>query len=166
MKAPHLVAITCATCLFGCSLFSALGWDFRSPATRAQGLASRCSNYWVERTPLLFTPSTIEKVEGAYSYVQSGAMNREARLRGALLHLGPEPGLTREALQRAVECHQAHVLLGREKELPHDPYTLAGQWLDIDANSEGDGFTVAVQTDKFPTAKEVLDRAREFVATR
>jgi hypothetical protein len=74
----------------------------------------------------------------------------------------PAPGLSRESLQRALECHEAKVLLGTEKELPDDPYTLPDTWLDIDADSEGDGFSVAVRTDHFPTAQLVLARARRF----
>jgi hypothetical protein len=110
------------------------------------------------------TPSLVESVEPAYSYVASGPINREARLRGALIHLRPVAGLSRETLQRSLECHQAHVALGTAPSRDADPYFLPDVWLDIDADSEGDGFTVAVRTTAFENARDILQRARRFAA--
>jgi hypothetical protein len=70
----------------------------------------------------------------------------------------------RESLQRGLECHQAHVVLGTASARDQDPYVLPGAWLQIDADSEGDGFVVAVRTDVLPDAKDVLQRARRFLA--
>lgn len=162
MKANRLLLSVCATCLAGCH-FGAF-WDFRSPADHAKDNASRCSGYTIAKNPSVFQPSSVEKVEPAITHVPSGPIPDSARLRGALLYLGPAPNLTRELIQRALECHEVHVLLGSENELPSDPYTLPGAWLDIDAQSQGDGFTVAVRSDDFATAQQVLERARQFVA--
>ncbi|HXN34226.1 MAG TPA: hypothetical protein VN894_20335 [Polyangiaceae bacterium] len=112
----------------------------------------------------MLAPSAIEAVEPSFAYVPSSASMREARLRGARLSLHPAPNLSRESLQRSLECHQSRVLLGREPALPDDPYVLTGAWLDIGAASTGDGFVVDVQADTFPDAQRVLERARRFVA--
>jgi hypothetical protein len=47
--------------------------------------------------------------------------------------------------------------------LVNDPYVLPDRWVDIDVDSEGDGFVAQVQSDKFDDAREVLERARRFV---
>ncbi len=111
----------------------------------------------------LVGPSLVDTVEPAYAYVSSGPADREARLRGARLHLRPAPGLSRESIQRSLECHQAHVVLGASPRVDADPYVLPGVWLDIGADSEDDGFVVTVQTSSFDDAKSVLQRARLFV---
>ena len=164
MKANHvLFSGFCAACLGACH-FGPL-WDFRTPADIARDSAGRCKSYTADKNPLLLSASLVEKVEPAIAHVASGPIQDEARLRGALIHLRPAPGLTREVLQRVVECHEVHVVLGTERELPYDPYTLPGKWLEIAADSEGDGFSVSVQTEEFATAQQVLARARRFVAT-
>jgi hypothetical protein len=56
------------------------------------------------------------------------------------------------------------VVLGAALARDEDPYVLPGVWLDIDAESEGDGFVVTVQTDALPIAEGVLERARRFAA--
>ncbi len=114
----------------------------------------------------LLAPGSVEAVEPAYVYMQSGSATLEARLRGARLHLRPGPSMSRESLQRGLECHQAHVVLGGASPSETDPYVLPGAWLDIDAESEGDGFVVAVRTDDVRSAKGVLERARRFVVIR
>jgi hypothetical protein len=44
--------------------------------------------------------------------VQSGPGDREARLRGARIHVAPLPGLSRESIARALECHESRAVLG------------------------------------------------------
>ena len=110
----------------------------------------------------MLAPTAVETVQPAYSYVSSGPSTIEARLRGARLFLRPLPGLSHESLQRSLECHQSRVVLGVAPEFADDPYVLRGTWLDIVADSTGDGFVVAVQADTFPDAKRVLERAHRF----
>lgn len=160
---PALCAVGLVASVVGCH-FGPF-WDFRTATAHARDNASHCTGYSIDKNPLPFAPSSVEKVEPAISHVPSGPIPDEARLRGALIYLNPAPSLTHEALQRAVECHEVHVLLGSERELPYDPYTLPDTWLDIDAESVGDGFRVAVRSDEFETAQQVLERARRFVAS-
>jgi hypothetical protein len=137
----------------------------RTPADRARELEAKCRSTPGETTPALLA-SAVDSVEPAYSHVSSGPGDREARLRGARLHVRPLPGLSRESLQRDLECHQMRVTLGSAPPLANDPYVLPDRWIDIDVDSEGDGFVAQVRTDKFDDAKEVLARARRFVGSQ
>lgn len=140
--------------------------DIRTPADRAREVEPKCATVPAEATAALLDPKSIDVVEPAYSYVKSGPNDREARLRGALLRVRPLPGMTRESIERALECHEAGVTLGREPAAVDDPYVLAERWLDIEVDSEGDGFAVKAQIDEFEDAKRVLERARSFAARK
>jgi hypothetical protein len=107
------------------------------------------------------SPSLVEAVEPAYSFVPSGN-DRAIRLRGALLHFRPAPNETAETMQRSLECHEARVVLGVDPPIASDPYVLAGAWLAIDVDSTGDGLVAAVRTTAIDDARRVLDRARDF----
>jgi hypothetical protein len=72
------------------------------------------------------------------------------------------PAASRESIARTLECHQASVTLGEAQASADDPYVLPGRWLDIDVESEGDGFAAVVAVDRLEDAREVLDRARRF----
>jgi hypothetical protein len=75
--------------------------------------------------------------------------------------------VSRESLQRSLECHEARGLLGQLGAVgDDDPYVLPDVWLDISAESEGDGFVVLVRTDDLAAARRVLERARRFAARR
>jgi hypothetical protein len=110
----------------------------------------------------MVSPAVIDRVEPASSYVSSGPVDRQAVLRGARIHLRPLPAMSRETVQRDLECHQVRVTLGMLQAPADDPYILPGRWVDIDVDSEGDGFVALVRIDKLEDAKEVLDRARRF----
>ena len=114
----------------------------------------------------MLSPGAVESVEPAYSYVKSGPNDHEARLRGARIHVRPLPGMTKESMTRALECHEARVTLGREPPIDDDPYVLADTWVDIDVDSEGDGFAVNARVDEIETARRVLDRAKRFASRR
>lgn len=151
-------------CLPACFLSRVLLPDTRTPADHAREVAPRCGGFSEDSIRPLLVPTAVETVEPAYAYISSGSAEREARLRGARLHLRPGPAMSRESLQRSLECHQAHVVLGAALARAEDPYILPGVWLDIDAQSEGDGFVVTVQAVGLPNAQEVLARARRFAA--
>jgi hypothetical protein len=167
MTLPALRSLFCGSCAIltcasssGCFL-SPLP-DMRTPADHARQIAPKCSGSPEGASATWLSPSAVEAVQPAYSHVSSGPSTNEARLRGARLYFGPQPGLSRESLQRALECHQSRVLLGTAPEVADDPYFLRGAWLDIDADSTGDGFVVAVQAETFADARRVLERARKF----
>ena len=137
--------------------------DMRTAADHARAIEPRCRGFGEQDVAPLLSASALDSVEPAYSYVKSGPNDREARLRGASIHVKPLPGLSREALARGLECHEARVALGRIPAPAEDPYVLDGHWLDIDVDSEADGFVVRVRTDESDAARRVLERARSFL---
>jgi hypothetical protein len=160
------LALVLVLVLVACGGVPFLTPDMRTAADRAREIEPRCKNFTEESSKAMLSPDAIDSVEVAYSYVQSGPVSREARFRGAHLHVKPLPGFSREALTRGLECHEARVLLGEVGPRADDPYVVAEHWLDIDVDSEGDGFAVLVRTDEMETARLVYQRAQRFVATR
>src|SRR5580692_5012606 len=137
-----------------------------TPADRAKALIPKCGSVSEEKLASFASPSAIDSVEPGYSFVSSTATNHEARLRGALIHLRPVEGMTKEKMARGLECHEARVTLGSARPFPDDPYVLPNSWLSIDVDSDGDAFSVQVRADKFPDAQRVLARAKLFAASR
>jgi hypothetical protein len=156
------LALPLVLVLVACGGVPFLTPDMRTAADRAREIEPRCKNFTEESSKAMLSPDAIDSVEVAYSYVQSGPVSREARFRGAHLHVKPLPGFSREALTRGLECHEARVLLGRVPAGPDDPYVLEGNWLDIDVDSNGDGFVVSVLGDDLDAARRVLERAQRF----
>jgi hypothetical protein len=147
----------------GCHFFVP---DTRTPVDRAREVTPRCEGFTEEAAAQLLSPGVVDAVEPAYSHVNSGPGDRQARLRGARIHLRPIAALSRESIARSLECHESRVVLGVAPPLADDPYALAGQWLDIDVDSEKDGFVVQVETDDLPAVRDVLEHAKRFAAKR
>lgn len=165
----RVLAVGCCwlTCghLVGCYV-PGLVPDTRTPTDRARGIVDRCAGFSEESVASLLSPSAFDSVQPAYSYVKSGANDREPRLRGARIQVKPLPGFSREAMARSLECHEARVTLGQAAAPAEDPYVLPGDWLDIDVDSTGDGFVVVIQADEMDAARHVLERARRFADNR
>jgi hypothetical protein len=152
----------------GCFLAGLAVPDTATPADKARAIAPKCAptpedKVSEEKVASFASPSAIESVEAAYSFVPSTASNHEARLRGALFHLRPT-NLSKEVLARGFECHEARVTLGSAPPFANDPYVLPGRWLSIDVDSYGDGLSVQVRATTFNDAQLVLARAKLFVA--
>jgi hypothetical protein len=158
-------AILAAVCLSACAVFSPLP-DLRTASDRAREVEPRCEGFGEKDAANVLSPQAVDFVEASYSHTPAGPVDRQARLRGARLHVRPMPGLTGEALLRSLECHQAAVTLGKASAVADDPYVLPGSWLDLDVDSERGGFLVLVRSDSFEEARAVLDRARRFAAPR
>lgn len=154
-----------AACLLGCSGVPFLVPDARTPTDHAREIAPKCEDFGEDAAALILAPMAIDSVEPAYSYVKSGPVDREPRLRGARVRIKPLPGWSKETIARSVECHQTRVVLGSASTPADDPYVLPGSWLDIDVESEGDGFAVLVRTDEMDAARQVLSRAQRYAAT-
>lgn len=160
---PSLLTFACG--LVACSGVPFLVPDTRTATDRARELEPRCKDFTEDRVQAMLSPAAIDSVEPAYSYVQSGASSREARLRGARIHVKPLTGFSRESLARGLECHESRVVLGRASASPDDPYVLPDHWLDVDVDSEGDGFVVLVRIQEMDLARQVMARARRFIHT-
>jgi hypothetical protein len=161
----HLAFLSIA-CWTGCSGVPFLLPDTRSPVDHARKVEPKCTSFREESATAALSPDSIDSVEPAYSYVNSGPNDREARLRGARILLKPLPGFSREALTRSLECHETRVTLGQAFARADDPYSLPGAWLDIDVDSVGDAFVVLVRTDEMNLARTVLSRAESFAKAR
>jgi hypothetical protein len=138
--------------------------DMRTPADRARAVAPRCTHGAAASEAQMLSPALVEGVDPAYAHVASG--NPITRLRGALLHVRPDPTLSPESLERTLQCHEARVTMGIAKELADDPFVMAGTWLDIKTASVGYGFVVTIEVDDFESARQVLERARRFAASQ
>jgi hypothetical protein len=155
MRCPLVLVLALLLALPSCSFFVP---ESRTPSDRARALEPKCAGVATE-----LPPSRIERVEPAYAHVLGGPNDREARLRGARIHLRPSAGATAESLTRALECHQAAVVLGKATAPDSDPFVLPGRWLTIEVRSDGDGFVASLETDDRDDAAAVLARARACV---
>lgn len=158
MRLPLAVVLVLVVALPSCSFFVP---ESRSPADQARALEPKCA----PPSPAI-TADSIERVEPAYAHVLGGPNGREARLRGARLHLRPIAGATAESLTRALECHQAAVVLGKATAPESDPFVLPGRWLTIDVRSAGDGFVASLETDDRDDAEAILARAVRVSSAR
>ncbi len=108
----------------------------------------------------------IDSVEPAYEYAIGGPNGRIARLVGAQIHMHPIEGTSREWVERALECHEARVAFGEACPSNDDPYRPAHAWVDIDVQSDHDGYIVRLTSDDVDDAHAILDRARAFTTRR
>jgi hypothetical protein len=136
--------------------------DTRTPTDYARNLEPKCRDIANDPNMQALNPSSVDSVDAAYAFVMGGPNGRSARLRGARIQMKPIAGTSKESLTRALECHEANVVLGRATAVADDPYVLADRWLDIEVTSEGDSFVALVTTDDFNDAREVLARAKRF----
>ncbi len=108
--------------------------------------------------------TSLDSVEPAYAHVATGN-GSEQRLQGARIHLRPLPGATSQSLERSLECHESAVVLGKSEPVVDDPFVLPNRWIDVDVDTEADGFVALVRADTFDDAKRILERARRFAAS-
>lgn len=159
MVAKVLLASYCVG-LMACQ-YNPLLPDIRTAADRAHEVEPRCAKRDPSEDAHVYSADIVDAVLPAYNYVASGN-DRAVRLVGARLLIHPEPSFSAQALQLGLECHQARVVTGASKDRPDDPYSLPGTWLDIKAESTGDGFVVRVLADRDDEARSVLARAQRF----
>jgi hypothetical protein len=124
----------------------------------------RCDGAPVD--PRIYGVDIIQKVGPYYRYVMGGPSGKEAHLAGAELELRPLPGVTAELLERGLACHAAQTILGRVEAAANDPYVLPGAWVKLDVKSGGGTFVVMLSAEDPERAREVLERAKAFVARR
>jgi hypothetical protein len=143
-----------------CSGFPLLP-DKRTTADRAHELDDRCEEDAGPSPGDALSPSNIESIQADYMHVNQGA-GGDLRLHGADLHMRPTVNMPVGVLQRALECHEAAVTLGRAPELPEDPYVLPGSWLQIDVSVTNEGLMAAVLAESPDDARRILERAHKF----
>jgi hypothetical protein len=141
----------------------------RSPIEVASAVErSRCGPDLDETTlDPIFSHQAIESAEPLYVRTSRDSAGASARLQGALLYIRAIQGVTVEWLDRALECHSARRELGKipDNVARNDPFWLPGRTVDIDVQSTGHGYRVAIRGDTPNDAQEVLIRANAFAAT-
>jgi hypothetical protein len=162
MRVPSMLVFSF---VIGCGGWFPLLPDTRTAADHARAMSGKCAHEAERQAAPALSASLVESVEPATSTVPSGN-DTAIRLRGARLHLRPTMNVSPEALQLALECHQARVTLTESPEVADDPYYLRDAWLDIRVDSSGDGLVASVLANQFDDARRVLDRARAFARGR
>ena len=163
--APIAVRFAGAAALAGLSLIGC--GRAATPADKAAAVeTTKCSAAVDEEVlaPVL-TGGAIERVEPLYTKVSMHDGNGYATLDGARITVRPLPGMTAEALQRALECHSARGTLGRVNTATSDPFVLPSTMVNIKVASQGDAFRVGVAAPRSEEAHEILDRATQLMAT-
>jgi hypothetical protein len=162
MRHAPLVLAVSVIALSGCYVASFFVPVAKTPADSAHELDKKCRGFSDPGSlPLLLPYSAIDSVEPAYAHVVDPPADH---LSGAQIHVRPLGGLSKETLTRTLECHEASVVLGKTPLTAEDPYTLPERWVDIDVDSAGDSFLVSVRVENFKDAKDVLARAKIYLA--
>lgn len=145
----------------GCNSWFPLLPDKRTAVDRAHELDGRCDEDAGQWAADALSPSIIEVVQASYRHINQGA-GSDLRQNGVNLHMRPIVNMPVGVLQRALECHQAAVTLGKAPALPEDPYFLPGAWLEMDVSVTNEGLMATVLTDGPDDARRVLERAHRF----
>ena len=120
-------------------------------------------------------PSAVESVEPLYDVrrvpAQGGGRTDAAEEdfghredAGAVIHLRNVGGVTAEWLDRALQCHEARLMLGRIPEIANDPFSLPGGMVAIEVQpAQGNsGFRVTARGHNQDDAHAILARARAY----
>lgn len=125
-------------------------------------------------TPIV-KPTAVESVEPLYDVrrvpAQGGARTDAAEEdfghqedAGAVVHLRNVGGVTAEWLDRALQCHEARLVLGRIPAITNDPFSLPGGMVAIEVQpTQGNtGFRVTARGHDQDDARAILARARAY----
>jgi hypothetical protein len=160
---PAVAVTTVLACTAGSSA------PARSPTEDAAAMErSRCGPDLDETTlEPIFGHRAIESAEPLYARTSTDRAGTSSRLEGAVVYVRAIQGMTVEWLDRALECHSARRVLGKipENVSPNDPFWLPGRMVDIETQSIGHGFRIAVRGTTQDDAQEILIRANAFAAT-
>ena len=110
----------------------------------------------------LFDQSAIGGVEPLYTIAADADFGQQEEVTGAVVRVRSLKGFTPEWLDRALECHGARRVLGKTPEVPNDPFWLPDGMVDIDVQSDHDGFRVIARGHNARDAQDILARAKAF----
>jgi sterol desaturase/sphingolipid hydroxylase (fatty acid hydroxylase superfamily) len=154
-----LTALVCACGPVG-SMLSPPPKDAKEHARQVD--EEKCGGITEDSVSPLLKPRGLESVETYHKEILGGGL--DPKVRGARIRVRPADGLTTAGIQRGLECHQAHVLMGRWQAQPNDPWVLPHKWVDFDVDTgENGGFIVRVESDDEEDAKAVVTRAHAFI---
>jgi hypothetical protein len=169
------MASALARCVFFTSAASAIlscaessPANLHSPSEEAAAMErSRCGPDLDEAAlDPIFSHRAIESAEPLYARTVADRAGATERLEGAIIYVRAIQGMTPEWLDRALECHSARRVLGKTPDVvaKNDPFWLPGRMVDINAQSVGPGFRVAIRGATPDDAQEILIRANAFAA--
>ncbi len=161
-NAMGLLVACCGAWAIGCDLSA------RSPADQASFVERTRCGPEVTDTALepILDGHAVQQVEPLYSTIEADKSGEQSQLRGAKLTVAALPGVTAEWLDRELECHSAHITLGRTASTPEDPFWLPGSTVDIDVRPTKDGFAVGVAGFSAADARQILARAQAFAKAK
>jgi hypothetical protein len=123
-----------------------------------------------ERIAAVLSGAAVERWERAYSSgaMPAGKAGSYKRLAGAVFTVRAMNGYSAEWLGRALECHSARRALGQlpVADQAMDPFWLPGSTVDIDVESTGKDYLVAVRSGEVADAAKIVARAEAFAAER
>ena len=160
--AATLVAIAAAGC--GSSDTNS---QAKTPADHANYIATtRCSGV-NQGQPIasLLSGQTVMGVRPLYGATVTSKSDTREQLRGAVVTVASEPGVTAEWLDRVLECHSADATLGQTVD-DGDPFFLPGAVVDITVQPSKDGFDIQVATNSPRDAQRILDRATSWAPSK
>jgi len=101
-------------------------------------------------------------VSPLYSHVMT-SNTAEDRVAGAEIIVRPAQGVSAEQLTRALQCHNARVVLGQiASKDPNDPYSLPDQWVNIQVKPQNGNFAVTISADSVHENLAVYGRANHY----
>jgi hypothetical protein len=106
------------------------------------------------------------QIRPLYSHVMVLPNNAEERVTGAKLLVRPPPGMSADAMTRALQCHSARVVLQEVNgaEVANDPFWLSGRWVHILVTPESGNFAVTVMADTVHDNLEIFGRASRYAS--
>lgn len=104
-----------------------------------------------------FKRTDIDSVEPLYEYAKAGRA-----MRGSVISVRPTPGVTRELLQRRIECHIARIAAGGYEAKGMSGCPLAVKDVAVTVRSGGDRFLVEVRSRDSTLANEIWRRTQSL----
>jgi hypothetical protein len=108
---------------------------------------------------------SVTAVRPLYSSMESAKSDAHEELRGAIVTVSAQPGMTAQWLDRVLECHSAAETLGQRAD-NRDPFYLPDAVVDIAVQPAQDGFAINVSTLSPANAQRILDRANAWAPQR
>jgi hypothetical protein len=118
-------------------------------------LASWCPGDVWRAAAVVLGRESITSVEPLYAHLSSHG-SWEARLRGAVVHVKPVAGLTRDTLEAMIACHRQAIAHGILPALDTDPYALDADRLSVRVDEDAAGLSISLSSNSVDDAKRVL----------
>ena len=105
-----------------------------------------------------------ELVEAVYEYREHEQLGQDtlSHLRGARIMVGPEPGVPRPTVDRALQCRL--VAPAASTKIRNDVDPLAVGHADVQVTETGSGYVVVIRSDDESEAQEIVRRSDNLLA--